>query len=103
LDGCVRNFAVRTRLPEEASAGPVDNQADGGVASAASPGTNVMSALELTITALYLLAMLGYGHLCYVQGVMDRDQGERSGSVRNALRFGRRYLDPSAAPSRPGR
>jgi len=62
-----------------------------------------MGVLELTITIFYLLAMLGYGQLCYVQGVMDRDQGDRSGSVRKALRFGRRYLDPSAASARLGR
>ncbi|WP_027133935.1 hypothetical protein [Geminicoccus roseus] len=59
-----------------------------------------MSALDLTITVLYLLAMLGYGQLCYVQGVMDRDQGTRGGSVQRALRFGRRYLEASAAPAR---
>ena len=51
-----------------------------------------MTALGLAITVAYLVAMWAYGHLCYVQGVMDRDERAKAPAVIKALRFGRRYL-----------
>ena len=51
-----------------------------------------MSMLELGLTIGYLLAMLGYGRLCYVQGVADRNDSATAPAVRKALRFARRHL-----------
>jgi hypothetical protein len=60
-----------------------------------------MGAVELVLAIAYLAAMIGYGHLCYVQGVMDRDRVQDAPQVWNAIRMGGRFLEPARLRRRP--
>jgi hypothetical protein len=60
-----------------------------------------MSAVELVLVIAYLAATVGYGHLCYVQGVMDRARSTDTPRVRSATRLGDRFLEPARIRRRP--